>query len=104
MVGGRRRSRLQASRGAQTRCTEAPAQRQSIDMRIRLLLLSLFLLPTSASALTVLSSGKSFSQRGSTTVIRVGADPELATLVDPSGCPSAATVRITAYPTARNLV
>lgn len=73
-------------------------------MRGLLVSLVLLALPAGAQAITVLTHGKSFSQRHGFTVVRVGADPELATLGDPSGCPSAVTVRIAAYPTARNLV
>lgn len=69
-----------------------------------LALLALMALPDGAHSLTVLTTRKSFVQRDGTTAIRVGRDPKLATLVDPTGCPSAATVRIAAYPTARNLV
>jgi hypothetical protein len=73
-------------------------------MRIRLLALVLLVLPAGAQAITVLTSGKSFSQRDGFTVVRVGSDAELATLSDPTACPSAVTLRIAAYPTARNLV
>ncbi|MDX2166679.1 MAG: hypothetical protein SF182_06430 [Deltaproteobacteria bacterium] len=73
-------------------------------MPFRLLVLLLTLAPGAASALTVLSTGKSLAIRHGWTAIRVGADPALATLVDPSGCPGAVSVRIAAYPTARNLV
>lgn len=73
-------------------------------MLARLTLLALLVLPEATDALTVLTTRKSLVQRNGTTVVRVGRDPRLATLVDPTACPSAATVRIASYPTARSLV
>ncbi len=72
---------------------------------MRLLLVALLaLLTTRADALTVLTTAKRATIDAARTVIRVGADPKLAPLADPSACPSAATVRIAFYPTATNLV
>ncbi len=73
-------------------------------MLLRLVLLALVVLPNAAHAITVLTTGKRVAVRDGSTVIRVGADPNLAALVDPTACPSAASVRIASYPTARNLV
>lgn len=73
-------------------------------MSLRLALLALVLLPNAAHAITVLTTGKRVAVRDGTTIVRVGPDPNLEVLVDPSACPSAASVRIATYPTARNLV
>jgi len=60
--------------------------------------------PAAADALTILTTGKRAEVGPARTVIRVGADPKLATLGDPSACPSNVTVRVAFYPTAKSLV
>lgn len=72
-------------------------------MRVLSLVLLLSLC-ANAHALTILTTGKHASIDAERTVIRVGADPKLGTLADPTGCPSAVSVRVAFYPTAKNLV
>lgn len=72
---------------------------------MRALLVALLLVSAShAEALTVLTTGKRAMIDADRSVFRVGADPQLGTLVDPTACPSAVTVRIAFYPTAQNLI
>jgi hypothetical protein len=73
-------------------------------------LIALAVLATPAHGLTLLTEGKSAVFRSDAATgagsaqIRVGRDRALTALEDPTRCPSSASVEITGYPTATNLV
>lgn len=78
--------------------------------RLPLLLVGLVLLAAPAHALTLLTEGKvgvfrtDLATDTGSAQIRIGRDRALQALADPTRCPSSASVQISFYPTATNLV
>lgn len=73
-------------------------------MRLAVLVLLAALTAAPAHALTILTTAKRARVETGGVTIRVGRDPQLQTLPDPSGCPAAASVRVAFYPTTPSLV
>lgn len=73
-------------------------------MRLLALAILAALTAAPAHALTILTADKRARSDASGVTIRVGRDPQLAAIPDPSGCPAATTVRIAFYPTSPSLV